>query len=133
MKVTVYKKSAGERTAPPNLDDYDAARRVFDWKVARKELDWFEGKINAAYNAVDRHTHTWRRNKVALYWEGEDGSTKKFTFEELSLASNKVGNILKDFGVERGDRVFLFLPRIYIFHFYRLKHICADQARWSAV
>lgn len=96
----------------PNLDDYEATRNVFSWNAARKELDWFDGKLNAAYNAVDRHTHSWRKNKVALYWEDEAGAEKKFTFEELSVLSNKVGNILKDFGVNRGDRVFLFLPRI---------------------
>ncbi|MBI3577036.1 acetate--CoA ligase [Candidatus Gottesmanbacteria bacterium] len=112
MKVDLYKKSSKDFAFPPNLDDYDHAHRVFDWKTAKKELDWFDGKINAAYNAVDRHTHTWRKNKVALYWEGEDGSQKKYTFEELTLASNKLGNILKDFGIERGERVFIFLPRV---------------------
>ncbi len=112
MIIDTYKKFSKDFPSPPNLDDYDHARRVFDWKTARKELDWFHNKINAAYNAVDRHTHTWRKNKVALYWEGEDGSQKKYTFEELALASNKLGNILKDFGVERGERVFIFLPRV---------------------
>jgi acetyl-CoA synthetase len=112
MKVDTYKKTSKDFRFPPNLDDYDHAYRVFDWKTAHKELDWFDGKLNAAYNAVDRHLHTWRKNKVALYWEGEAGEQKKFTFEELALASNKIGNILKDFGVERGDRVFIFLPRI---------------------
>ncbi len=97
---------------PPNLEDYEEARKNFSWKGARNELDWFDGKLNAAYNAVDRHTHTWRKNKIALYWEDEAGQEKKFTFEELSLLSNKVGNILKDFDIDRGDRVFLFLPRI---------------------
>ena len=110
--IDAYKKTSKDFPVPPNLDDYDHAYRTFGWKLARKELDWFEGKINAAYNAVDRHTHTWRKNKVALYWEGEDGSQKKFTFEELALASNKLANILKDFGVERGERVFIFLPRV---------------------
>jgi len=97
---------------PANLADYDKLKNSFEWKYAKKELDWFGDKLNAAYNAVDRHTHTWRKNKIALYWEGEDGTQKKYTFEELSLLSNKVGNILRDFGVERGDRVFIFLPRI---------------------
>jgi acetyl-CoA synthetase len=99
-------------TGPPNLDDYEAVRKNFSWTLARRELDWFEGKINAAYNAIDRHTHTWRKNKVALYWEDESGSEKKFTFEELAILSNKVGNVLKEFDINRGDRVFLFLPRI---------------------
>lgn len=96
----------------PNLENYEKERAIFSWKDARKFLDWDDGSLNAAYNAVDRHVLTWRKNKVALYWEDEAGNDKKFTFEDLSLLSNKVGNILKDFGVERGDRVFLFLPRI---------------------
>jgi len=98
---------------PPNLHDYDEVYRSFDWKHARRELDWFDGtKLNAAYNAIDRHTQTWRKNKVALYWEDEDGTTQQYTFEQLSLLSNKMANILKDFGVNRGERVFIFLPRV---------------------
>lgn len=98
---------------PSNLDDYERVYESFEWKQARKEIDWFDGvKMNAAYNAIDRHTQTWRKNKIALYWEDEDGSTKQFTFTELSLFSNKMGNILKDFGVTRGQRVFIFLPRV---------------------
>ncbi|HLD24926.1 MAG TPA: acetate--CoA ligase [Patescibacteria group bacterium] len=110
MKQEIYKKK--KSSFSPNLEDYDTLKRDFSWNDARKFLDWNDGCLNAAYNAVDRHTLTWRKNKVALYWEDEAGISKKYTFEDLSLLSNKVGNILKDFGVERGDRVFLFLPRI---------------------
>ena len=70
-----------------------------------------DGKLNAAYNAVDRHVKTWRKNKVALYWES-DNDSKKFTFSELSMLSNKFANVLKDLGVKKGDRVFILLPRI---------------------
>ena len=112
MKVDVYKKTAKDWKFPPNLEDYERAYRSFSWTKARSDIDWFDGKLNAAENAVDRHTHTWRKNKVALYWEDEAGTEKKYTFEELSLLSNKIGNILKAFDVRRGDRVFLFLPRI---------------------
>ena len=77
----------------PNLEDYATTYRSFSWNSVRRELDWFNHHINAAYNAIDRHTSTWRKNKVALYWHGEDDSRKKFTFEELSIASNKFGNI----------------------------------------
>lgn len=112
MIEEIYKASQKHFTGPPNLSDYSEMRKSFSWAGAKKELDWFDGKINAAYNAVDRHTHTWRKNKVALYWEDEAGAEKKYTFEELTLLSNKVGNILKDFDVTRGDRVFLFLPRV---------------------
>lgn len=112
MKVDFYKKSPKDFKEHPNLEDYDKTYRTFEWRHYRNELAWFDGKINAAYNAVDRHVDTWRKNKVALYWEGESGTTKQFTFEQVALASNKFGNILKDFDIERGDRVFIFLPRI---------------------
>lgn len=111
MKEELYKKS-NNKTKEPNLDDYEAVKKDFSWKDAKGYVDWFDGSLNAAYNAIDRHVQTWRKNKVALYWEDEAGNEKKYTFEELSLLSSKLGNVLKDFGVERGDRVFLFLPRI---------------------
>src|SRR5690348_15651096 len=112
MSDAIYKKSHKADVMPPNLDDYERVYADFSWETARKNLDWFYGSLNAAYNAVDRHTHTWRKNKIALYWEDEAGTEKKFTFEEMAILSNKVGNILKDFGINRGDRVFLFLPRV---------------------
>lgn len=112
MKTDIYKKSPNDLKLPPNLDNYDSAVKHYNPKLIEKELDWFDGNINAAYNAIDRHLQTWRKNKIALYWEGEDGEEKKYTFEEMAEASNKMANVLKDFGVERGDRVFIFLPRI---------------------
>ncbi len=112
MTTETYTPAAKKLKVPPNLEDYEVTYRDFNWRDTRSELDWFHGKINAAYNAVDRHCLSWRKNKIALYWEGEDGSQRKFTFAELALASNKIANILKDFGVGRGDRVFIFLPRV---------------------
>lgn len=113
MKTDIIKKKASELKDPaPNMDSYEDARKHFKWSEAKKEITWWDGKVNAAYNAVDRHTETWRKNKVALYWVGANDEKKKYTFEELALLSSKMGNYLKDLGVERGDRVFLFLPRI---------------------
>lgn len=113
MKVDTYKKTKKDiGDFPPNLDDYDQARKSFSWKDAKKELAWFDGKINAAYNAIDRHLDTWRKNKIALYWVGDGDVEKKYTFEDVAVGSNKIGNILKDMEIGRGDRVFLFLPRI---------------------
>ena len=113
MKSVLYKKTKKDFRVLPNLEDYERTYERFNWKDWEKELAWFEdGKINAAYNAVDRHVDTWRKNKIALYWEADDGTQKKYTFEDVAMASNKMGNILKDFDVDRGDRVFIFLPRI---------------------
>ena len=108
----LIKKKASTFKKPPNLADYNATYKTFSWKQYYNELAWFEGKLNAAYNAIDRHVDTFRKNKVALYWEGEDGQTKKYTFEELSHLSNQFANLLRELKVSRGDRVFIFLPRI---------------------
>src|SRR5262249_53461861 len=65
-----------------------------------------------AYNAVDRHMHDGRRNKVALYCVHADNGLELFTFQDMYHLSNRLGNALKGLGVEKGDRVFVFLPRI---------------------
>lgn len=88
----------------PNLLDYEKEVRNFKWPKVKK--------INAAYNAVDRHTEDRWKNKIALYWEGENGERKKYTFLELSFLSNQFANFLKSLGVKKGERVFFFLPRV---------------------
>lgn len=97
----------------PNLPDYEKEYKKFSYKDYEGELSFFKNhKINAAYNAIDRHVLTWRKNKIALYWEGADGTNKKFSFLDLFILSNKFANVLKKYGVGRGDRVFIFLPRV---------------------
>ncbi len=67
--------------------------------------------INATYNALDRHLHDGRRNKVALYAVDVQDRLTKYTFQELADLTNRVGNALKTLGVRKGDRVFVYLPR----------------------
>ncbi len=95
----------------PNLRDYDETSETFEWEGAYDRVEWFNGKLNAAYNAVDRHARSQRRDKVALYWEGA-GRGEKYTFLEMSRLSNRFANVLTDLGIEKHDRVFIFLPRI---------------------
>jgi len=99
---------------PPNLPNYEDAVKDFKhWSDFENELTYFDDhKINAAYNAIDRHINTFRRNKIALFYESETGEKKEFTFYDLFVLSNKASNIFKELGLERGDRAFLFLPRI---------------------
>ncbi len=95
----------------PNLSEYDAVYSSFKEKTYESEIDFWNGKINAAHNAIDRHCSTWRKNKVALFWEG-DNETKQYTFEELKQETNMFANLLKSLDIKKGDRVFIFLPRI---------------------
>ncbi|MFC1726957.1 acetate--CoA ligase [Patescibacteria group bacterium] len=113
MKKDLIKKTKKYLLRKPNLVDYQKTYRSFSWKKAEKNLDWFpQSRLNAAHNAIDRHIEGPRKNKVALYWEGQDGQKKKFTFFELYKLSNQFANLLKKQGIKKGERVFFFLPRV---------------------
>ncbi|HUV43017.1 MAG TPA: acetate--CoA ligase [Patescibacteria group bacterium] len=113
MKQKIISVKQKKLKVKPNLVDYQKTYNHFGWQEAEKELEWFpQKKLNAAYNAVDRHLEGPRKNKVALYWQGENGQKQKYTFRELSQLSNQFGNVLKKLGVKKGERVFFFLPRV---------------------
>lgn len=96
-----------------NLENYDESALTFDFAEAEQLITGFSGgKINAAYEAVDRHATTWRKNKIALYWVSDKGVREKYTFLELAMQSSRFANVLTKHGVVKGDRVFVFLPRI---------------------
>ena len=99
------------------------------WEEKAEELDWFQrwdqvldesnkpfykwfvnGKINLAYNAVDRWINTEKRNQVAILYVNERGDEKKLTYYELYREVNKVANGLKNLGVKKGETVSMYLP-----------------------
>jgi acetyl-CoA synthetase len=97
----------------PNLWDYDKARREITWDKVREEIDGLPGgALNMAHECLDRHLKTARRTKVAMLWEGKNGEQETYTFEEMVKGANKAANGLRALGVEKGDRVFVFLERI---------------------
>jgi len=76
---------------------------------------WFvNGKINASYNALDRHVNSWRRNKAAIIWEPEPTNepNRILTYNDLYREVNKFANALRSLGVKKGDRVGIYLPMI---------------------
>jgi acetyl-CoA synthetase len=84
---------------------------VLKWEPPHAE--WFAGgKINISDNCLDRHLGTWRRNKAALIWEGEPGDTRTLTYQQLHTEVCRFANVLKKLGVEKGDRVALYMPLI---------------------
>jgi len=128
--ITAYMKSKGF----DNYEDFykwSLANRFEYWDDMAKELHWFEpwqktfewtnkpffkwfvgGKFNVAYNCLDRHMQTPTRTKVAYYWEGDDGSTRTITYEDLYVMTNRVAKVLQNLGVKKGDRVAIYMPMI---------------------
>ncbi|MBI5880698.1 acetate--CoA ligase, partial [archaeon] len=108
----LIKKEVKKLRPAPHVLDYSKSYRNFSWSDAEKEIEFFiDGKLNAAYNAVDRHLKTKIKDKVAIHWLG-DSSTRDITYTELARLSNKFANVLKSNNIVKGDRVFIFLPRI---------------------
>ncbi|UCH51105.1 MAG: acetate--CoA ligase [Chloroflexota bacterium] len=93
------------------LDWFKTWDKVLDWQPPFAR--WFEGgRINASYQCVDRHVKTWRRSKVAIYWEGELGDSQVLSYSTLYRWVNKFASVLKNLGVNKGDTVALYLPMI---------------------
>ncbi len=121
-----------------NLDEY---RRIYDravkdptgfWNEMARELTWFRkwdkvfeadfkeakhawflgGKLNVAYNCVDRHLQGWKKNKAAIIWEGDIGDSRTLTYQQLYHEVCRFANVLKKHGVKKGDRVSIYLPMV---------------------
>ena len=74
---------------------------------------WFVGgRLNVSHNCVDRHVIAGRGDRVALHWEGEPGDSRTITYGDLFDEVQRFANVLKGLGVERGDRVNIYLPMI---------------------
>ncbi|MGH2568859.1 MAG: AMP-binding protein, partial [Bacteroidota bacterium] len=128
---------AQELVARAHVKDWDKmktdAERDLEgfWAKEAKELHWFQpwtkvlddskkpfykwfvgGKTNIAYNCLDRHTMTAHRNKLALLWEGEKGEFRSFSYFALQRETCKFANVLRSLGVQKGDRVTIYMGRI---------------------
>ncbi len=127
-----------EVIAQANVPDWEAlnthARKDLQsfWADRANELEWYKpwdkvlddskkpfykwfvgGKTNIVHNAIDRHLKTWRKNKLALIWQSEDGKSERtFSYYALNREVSRFANILKAMGVKKGDRVTIYLPRI---------------------
>ncbi len=136
----VFKPSA-EVSKQAYIKSFDEYKKIYDqsiknpekfWGDLSTQLDWFKkwdkvvvenfkeakhewfvgGKINVAYNCLDRHIKTAKKNKAALIWEGDIGDSKTLTYGELYYHVCKFANVLKKHGVKKGDRVSIYLPMI---------------------
>ncbi len=87
--------------------------KVLEWEFETPRVEWFKGgKTNVTYNCIDRHLSTWRRNKAALIWESDEGRTKMYTYQSLYYKVCRFANVLKKHGINKGDRVAIYMPMI---------------------
>jgi acetyl-CoA synthetase len=136
MNSDLYHPSS-ETVDAAHIKDYEALyrRSITDregfWAEEADKLDWYKkwdkvlddskkpffkwfsgGKINIIQNAIDRHLKTWRRNKLAIIWEGEPGDLRTYSYHALNREVSKFANVLKSMGVKKGEIVTIYMPQI---------------------
>jgi acetyl-CoA synthetase len=96
-----------------NIGSYEEKLKNFDWSLAEKELEYEKGnKINIGWYCSDRICKKGKADKIALIFEDYNGVEKKFTFNDIRLASNTIGTFLSNLGLRNEDRICLFMDRI---------------------
>ncbi|MDG2216943.1 MAG: acetate--CoA ligase [Acidimicrobiales bacterium] len=123
----VAQANASDRSLYDEADaDYEAfwarqARELLTWsKDFDKTLEWelpyskwfVGGELNLSYNCLDRHVEAGKGDKVAFHWEGEPGDTLTLTYSDLLTEVSKFANVLKSLGLEKGDRVAIYMPMV---------------------
>ena len=134
--TTVYKPSA-DVVSRARVKDWDAMSKAASadpekfWAARAHELEWYQewdsvldssnapyfkwfsgGKTNIVHNAIDRHTKTARKNKVAYIWQGEDFTERSVSYAELDREVSQFANVLKSLGVQKGERVTIYMGRV---------------------
>ena len=120
----IRKPSLDQMPVKPNLD-YEKDVASFRWESIHGELDWLPGgALNMAHEAIDRHANGRDRDKIAMIWEGKNGEREDYTFVQLETLTNRFANVLKSLGIDKGDRVLIYmdrLPELYVAFFGILK------------
>ncbi|MFJ8674896.1 acetate--CoA ligase [Streptomyces sp. NPDC093589] len=117
VTADAYEQAAADRLGfwaeqAKRLSWETAPTQTLDWSNA-PFAKWFaDGKLNVAYNCVDRHVENGLGDRVALHFEGEPGDTRAITYAELQREVSQAANALIELGVETGDRVAIYMPMI---------------------
>ncbi|HEX6325040.1 MAG TPA: acetate--CoA ligase [Jiangellaceae bacterium] len=114
----LYEEAAADRLAfwerqARELITWDRAwDQVLDWSNAPFAKWFVGGTLNVAYNCVDRHVEAGHGDQVAIHWEGEPGDTRTITYADLQREVCRAANALLELGVQKGDRVAIYMPMI---------------------
>jgi len=95
------------------IEWYQPYKKVLDDSKGIQWAKWFiGGKINIVHNCLDKHVKSGKKDNNAITWENEKGDVRKLTYNELNKEVNKFANALKELGVEKGDRVGIYMPMV---------------------
>ncbi|MEV0106563.1 acetate--CoA ligase [Nocardia sp. NPDC050799] len=113
----IYERAAQDREAfwaeqADRLHWHERWNQVLDWTDAPVAKWFVGGRLNVAYNCVDRHVLEGRGDKVALHWEGEPGDSRTITYSDLLTEVSRAANYLTELGLTAGDRVAIYMPMI---------------------
>jgi acetyl-CoA synthetase len=113
----IYERAAQDREAfwaeqADRLHWHERWNQVLDWTDAPVAKWFVGGRLNVAYNCVDRHVLEGRGDKVALHWEGEPGDSRTITYSDLLAEVSRAANYLTELGLTAGDRVAIYMPMI---------------------
>ncbi|MEK9811150.1 MAG: AMP-binding protein, partial [Candidatus Nanopelagicales bacterium] len=113
----MYEAAAADRLAfwaeqASKLEWAEPWSQILDWSDAPFAKWFVDGKLNVAYNCVDRHVEAGHGDQVALHFEGEPGDTRDVTYAELQREVCKAANALTELGITAGDRVAIYMPMI---------------------
>ena len=115
----LYKRSINDPTEfweeiAQRLDWYKPWNKVREFDFVNGEIEWFSGgELNACYNCIDRHINEGHGEDIAIIWEGNDpNQSRKFSYNDLLKAVSQFANALKELGVQKGDRVCLYMQMI---------------------
>lgn len=96
-----------------HIGSYDDRIKKFDWSISEKELNYKSGNIiNIGWYCTDRICEMGKAEKMALIWEGLGGIEKRYTYNDIRIATNTIGQFLRDIGINPEDRVCLFMDKI---------------------
>ena len=115
----LYKRSINDPTEfweeiAQRLDWYKPWNNVREFDFVNGEIEWFSGgELNACYNCIDRHINEGHGEDIAIIWEGNDpNQSRKFSYNDLLKEVSQFANALKELGVQKGDRVCLYMQMI---------------------
>ncbi|MFI2343774.1 acetate--CoA ligase [Nocardia gamkensis] len=112
-----YQRAAADREAfwaeqAGRLHWHQPFTQVLDWTDAPVAKWFVGGKLNVAYNCVDRHVLDGHGDQIAIHWEGEPGDTRTLTYQQLLHEVSRAANTLTDLGLTPGDRVAIYMPMV---------------------